>query len=80
MEGGKSRDDREEEKEDIEPYDDDVSAELNEKPELEIMDARELEREMEEGTIEGEARMDEEVQGGGMVGNWSSKGAIQADE
>lgn len=60
MEGGKSSDERDEEKEDIEPYEEDVSAEEKENPELEIMDARELDREMEDAIIEGELRMDEE--------------------
>ena len=59
LQGGKSRDDREEDKDDIEPKESDVSAELNEKPELEIIEARELDREMVAARILGEMRGDE---------------------
>jgi hypothetical protein len=55
----KSRDEREDEKEEIEPYESDVSDELNEKPELEIMEARELDREIEASRVVGEVRRDE---------------------
>jgi len=58
--GGKSSDDEREEKDDIEPQESEVSDELNENPELEIIDARELDREMEEAMTEGELRRDEE--------------------
>jgi len=57
--GGKSSDEREE-KDDIEPQESEVSDELNENPELEIIDARELDREMEDAMTEGELRRDEE--------------------
>lgn len=75
---GRSSEEREEEKDDIEPYESVVSAELNEKPEMEIIEARELDREMAAAEVDGEERNDEEA--GGTVGNWSNKGAIQAAE
>jgi len=84
LQGGKSRDEREEEKDDMEPYESDVSAELNEKPELEIIDARELDREIVAARVLGEVRRDEleieEEEGTGIPGNWSSKGAIQVED
>jgi len=73
LQGGKSRDEREEEKDDMEPYESDVSAELNEKPELEIIDARELDREIVAARVLGEVRRDEleieEEEGTGIPGN-----------
>jgi len=56
---GRSSDEREE-KDDIEPQESEVSDELNENPELEIIDARELDREMEDAMTEGEPRREEE--------------------
>jgi len=80
---GRSSDEREEEeKDDIEPQESEVSDELNENPEVEIIEARELDREMEAAMTEGEPRREEGWGvGAGTMGNWSSKGAIQvADE
>lgn len=76
---GKSSDERDDEIDDIEPHESDVSDELKEKPEMEIMEERELDREMVAPRMAGEARRDEEEEAG-TVGNWSSKGAIQAAE
>lgn len=59
LSGGKSSEERDE-KDDIEPQESEVSDELNENPELEIIDARELDREMEAAMTEGEPRRDEE--------------------
>jgi hypothetical protein len=75
---GKSNDERDDEKDDIEPYESEVSDELNENPELEIIEDRELDRERVTARTAGEARREDE--GVGTVGNWSSKGAIQVAE